>query len=60
MSNELTNSPHNTFENLRKVNASGGDYWSARELGKTLGYSEYRNSNAKPLAMPVRIEMAMP
>lgn len=30
------------FESLRKVNTYGQEYWSARELGKVLGYSEYR------------------
>ena len=35
--------PNTTFENLRRTNTSGQDYWSARELGKALGYAEYRN-----------------
>jgi DNA-damage-inducible protein D len=32
----------NIFEQLKKVNEHGQEYWSARELGKVLGYSEYR------------------
>jgi DNA-damage-inducible protein D len=32
-----------TFESIRKVNRHGQDFWSARELGKILGYLEYRN-----------------
>jgi DNA-damage-inducible protein D len=32
-----------TFEILRKVNQQGKDYWSARELSKVLGYSEFRH-----------------
>src|SRR3989338_4016036 len=31
------------FESIRKVNDHGRDFWSARELGKILGYLEYRN-----------------
>ncbi len=43
MENELKRSAQTTFESIRKVHASGADCWSARELGKILGYSEYRN-----------------
>lgn len=32
----------NIFEQIKKVNAQNQEYWSARELGKILGYSEYR------------------
>ena len=39
---EITAHP-STFESIRKVNQSGQDFWSARELGKILGYLEYRN-----------------
>ncbi len=31
------------FENLRRANEHGQDYWSGRELSKVLGYSEYRH-----------------
>lgn len=31
----------NIFERIRKVNGYGGEYWSARDLYKLLGYTEY-------------------
>ena len=31
------------FESLRKVNQQGQDSWSARELAKVIGYSEFRH-----------------
>ncbi len=34
--------PENIFEQIKKLNEYGQEYWSARELGKILGYSEYR------------------
>jgi DNA-damage-inducible protein D len=36
------NMPENIFEQLKKVNDHGQEYWGARDLGKVLGYSEYR------------------
>jgi len=30
------------FEAIRRVAEDGSEYWSARELGKVLGYTEYR------------------
>ncbi len=30
------------FEELKKINEYGQEYWSARKLGEVLGYSEYR------------------
>jgi hypothetical protein len=41
MANELEKTRHLTFESIRRVNQSGQDFWSSRELGKILGYSEY-------------------
>lgn len=32
-----------TFEQLRRINEFGQDFWSARQLSRTLGYLEYRN-----------------
>lgn len=29
------------FESIRKVNEEGFEYWSARDLAKILGYTEY-------------------
>jgi DNA-damage-inducible protein D len=43
MANEIKKERHPTFESIRRVNQFGQDFWSARELGKVLGYSEYRN-----------------
>jgi DNA-damage-inducible protein D len=31
------------FEKIKQINAEGGEYWSARDLAKVLGYSEYRH-----------------
>lgn len=39
----LTHVHHQTFESLKKINEYGQEYWSARALGKVLGYSEYRH-----------------
>ena len=33
----------NVFENIKRTNEHGADYWSARELAKVLDYAEYRN-----------------
>ncbi len=34
---------NNVFEEIRKVNEYGSEYWSARDLFKILSYSSYRN-----------------
>lgn len=34
---------HKTFEGMRQVDADGNEFWTARRLGKTLEYSEYRH-----------------
>lgn len=31
------------FEDIKKINQYGQEYWSARELAKTLDYTDYRN-----------------
>ena len=31
------------FERIRRVNASGAEFWSSREFARVLGYSDYRN-----------------
>jgi DNA-damage-inducible protein D len=31
------------FEQIRRVNASGAEFWSSREFARVLGYSDYRN-----------------
>jgi DNA-damage-inducible protein D len=33
----------NTFERIKRVNAAGLDFWSARELGRVLEYTDFRN-----------------
>ena len=33
--------PNNIFEQIKKVNEYGKEYWSARDLSKLLGYTEY-------------------
>ncbi len=35
--------PNKIFEDLRQINSSKQEYWSARQLARTLGYSEYRH-----------------
>ena len=43
MDNEQSPSSHlSPFEATRRENKDGFDYWSARELSKLLGYTEYR------------------
>ena len=31
------------FENIKRINEYGNEYWSARKLAKSLEYSDYRN-----------------
>lgn len=40
--NELTKEVAPLFENLRHVNESGAEYWSAREIYPYLGYTQWR------------------
>ena len=40
----MSDLPHiSPFEAIRKVAENGSEYWSARDLSKILGYSEWRN-----------------
>ena len=41
--NELDKPNKLTFESIKKINEHGEEYWSARDLAKVLGYSDYRN-----------------
>ncbi len=42
--NDNTNVPRiSPFESIRRVAEDGSEYWSARELAKLLGYTEWRN-----------------
>ncbi|MBO4245562.1 MAG: DNA damage-inducible protein D [Bacilli bacterium] len=40
--NEIKEYTDKIFENIKHIDESGNEYWLARELGKTLEYSEYR------------------
>lgn len=42
MSN-LERQQNSIFENIRKIDENGMEYWSAREMAKVLEYSEYRH-----------------
>ncbi|EIE6518951.1 damage-inducible protein D [Escherichia coli] len=37
------NEHHQPFEEIKLINANGAEQWSARQLGKLLGYSVYRH-----------------
>lgn len=46
MSDSKTNlmvDPQNTFEVNKRIDPNGREFWSARDLGKILQYTEYRN-----------------
>ena len=38
MSNEIT-----PFEEIRRTNPAGNEFWSSRDFAKVLGYADYRN-----------------
>ena len=40
---ELNAKEYKQFEDIKHVNADGGEYWIARELSVTLDYTEWRN-----------------
>lgn len=43
---EHLETPHlSPFESIRRVNEEGNEYWSARDLSKILGYTEFRKFN---------------
>jgi DNA-damage-inducible protein D len=43
MNNELSNPNKTVFEQIKLVDENGNEWWSARQLGKILEYSEYRH-----------------
>jgi len=43
MNSDVVKRHHSIFEEMRKADENGVEYWSARELGKILEYSEYRH-----------------
>lgn len=43
MANELSNQHKTVFEQIKQIDNNGNEWWSARQLGKILEYSEYRH-----------------
>ncbi|NEW84147.1 MAG: DNA damage-inducible protein D [Mariniphaga sp.] len=43
MNEELSKKAQNIFEQIRRVDENNNEYWSGRELGKILEYSEFRH-----------------
>ncbi len=43
MKNVITPNPKAIFEQLKRLDDNGNEFWSARELSKVLEYSEYRH-----------------
>ena len=43
MNNKLSKKTRATFESIKKTDENGVEYWTARDLSKVLGYTEYRN-----------------
>lgn len=41
--NNLENNRLSVFEQIRRIDERGQEYWSARDLAKVLEYSEYRH-----------------
>jgi DNA-damage-inducible protein D len=41
MSNEIT-----PFEQIRRINPAGNEFWSSRDFARVLGYADYRNFQA--------------
>lgn len=39
----LSNYNESTFESIKRINEDGVEFWSARDLSKTLEYKDYRN-----------------
>lgn len=43
MANELSKKAQNIFEQIKRLDENGNEYWSGRELAKVLEYSEFRH-----------------
>ena len=43
MKKEIKKQGHNIFEQIKKIDKNGNEYWSARDMAKILEYSEYRH-----------------
>lgn len=46
MANELSKKAKNIFEQIRRVDEYGNEYWGARQLAKALDYTDFRNFSA--------------
>jgi DNA-damage-inducible protein D len=43
MENKLSKQPNTLFEQIKQTDNNGNEWWSGRQLGKVLEYSEYRH-----------------
>jgi DNA-damage-inducible protein D len=43
MKNDIILKHHSIFESIRQVDENGSEYWQAREFGRVLEYSDFRN-----------------
>ncbi|MDA1338172.1 MAG: DNA damage-inducible protein D [bacterium] len=43
MDTKIINSPHKNFEQIKKIDENGFEYWEARELMPLLGYTKWSN-----------------
>ena len=43
LAREITKGHISPFEQIRRTNDAGNEYWSSRDFAKILGYSDYRN-----------------
>jgi DNA-damage-inducible protein D len=43
MSNELDKKSQTIFEQIKRIDENGNEYWTAREFSKVLEYTDYRN-----------------
>lgn len=43
MAKEMSNQHRTVFEQIKQIDHTGNEWWSARQLGKILEYSEYRH-----------------
>ena len=46
MSNELDKKSQTIFEQIKRIDENGNEFWSARDMSKVLEYSEYRHFKA--------------
>lgn len=43
MADKISKQTQTVFEQIRRTDESGNEFWSARDIGKVLDYGEYRN-----------------